>query len=144
MSVHEKLKKIAAESPGDWLEETSKELDKSGSRANARKVALAVLRALREKNITQVELSARMGVTRQQVAKIVKGKENFTFETIDKLEKALNITLMTIASQANHYPDHPPAILSSANMPIVSEIKSLAEVYLAMAHQTHFFRYPTS
>lgn len=37
-----------------------------------------------------------MGVSRQQVSKIVKGKENFTFETIDKLEKALDVTLMTI------------------------------------------------
>ena len=46
--------------------------------------------------MTQAELAEKMGVSRQQVTKIVKGQENFTFETIGKLEKALGVKLMTI------------------------------------------------
>jgi plasmid maintenance system antidote protein VapI len=70
-----------------------------GARKNARKVGLRVLQILRERSISQTELAERMGVSRQQVTKIVKGQENFTFETIDKLERALDVTLMTIGAQ---------------------------------------------
>jgi hypothetical protein len=48
--------------------------------------------------MSQAVLAERMGVSRQQVTKIVKGQENFTFETIEKLENALNVTLMTIGT----------------------------------------------
>ena len=100
MNLHEKLQRIASPGKSDWLEETGKKLAKRGARKNARKVALRVLRILREQGVSQTELAARMGVSRQQVTKIVKGNENFTFETIDKLEKALNVTLMTIGAPA--------------------------------------------
>ena len=96
MSLNEKLQKIASEKKSDWLEQTGKKIENRGSRKNAFKVALRVLHTLHEQGISQTDLAARMGVSRQQVAKIVKGKENFTFETIDKLEKALGITLMII------------------------------------------------
>jgi DNA-binding Xre family transcriptional regulator len=98
MNRNEKIKAITAETRSNWLEEAEKKLANKGARKNARKVALQVLRLLRELNITQTELAERMGVSRQQVSKIVKGQENFTFETIEKLEKALGVTLMTIGT----------------------------------------------
>ena len=101
MTKNEKLKKITADQPSHWLEETGKKLANKGARKNARKVALRVLQILRQKGITQTELAGHMGVSRQQVSKIVKGQENFTFETIDKLERALGVTLMQITE-----PDH--------------------------------------
>lgn len=96
MSKNEKLKKITADHPSNWLEEAAKKAANKGARKNARKVALRILQILRERGISQTELAERMGVSRQQVTKIVKGQENFTFETIDKLERALDVTLMTI------------------------------------------------
>ena len=96
MSLNEKLQKFVSDSKSDWVEETGKKMATRGARKNARKVALRVLQFLHEQGISQTELATRMGVSRQQVAKIVKGQENFTFETIDKLEKALNVQLMTI------------------------------------------------
>jgi len=98
MTKKEKLKRVTSDHPSNWLEETAKKLAIQGARKNARKVALRVLQLLRERDISQTELAERMGVSRQQVTKIVKGQENFTFETIDKLEKALNVTLMTIGA----------------------------------------------
>ena len=98
MNLKEKLGKITSDNHSDWLEEAGKKLTNSGSRKNARKVALRVLHILKERGISQATLAEMMGVSRQQVTKIVKGKENFTFETIDKLEKALGVTLMTISS----------------------------------------------
>jgi DNA-binding Xre family transcriptional regulator len=100
MSKQEKLKKITSEHTSKWLEEAAKKVANTGARKNARKVALRVLQILRERDISQTALAQRMGVSRQQVTKIVKGQENFTFETIDKLEKALDITLMTITAHA--------------------------------------------
>jgi DNA-binding Xre family transcriptional regulator len=96
MSLNEKLKKITSENSSNWQEEAREKIANTGARKNARKVALRVLHLLRERGITQTELAEKMGVSRQQVTKIVKGKENFTFETIDKLERALDTTLMKI------------------------------------------------
>ncbi|RYY54454.1 MAG: helix-turn-helix domain-containing protein [Chitinophagaceae bacterium] len=40
-----------------------------------------------------------MGVSRQQVSKILRGNENLTFETVSKLENALNIRILSIKKQ---------------------------------------------
>jgi ribosome-binding protein aMBF1 (putative translation factor) len=96
MSLREKLNKIAEKDSSNWLEETGKELVEQGAHKKARQLALLVLQLLHRQGMTQTQLAERMGVSRQQVTKIVKGRENFTFETIDKLEKALGVTLMTI------------------------------------------------
>jgi len=95
---HEILKKIDSGRRSDWLETRAKKRSHKKARENARLVAIRVLTILRERNMSQTELAEKMGVSRQQVTKIVKGQENFTFETIDKLEIALGVTLMTIAS----------------------------------------------
>lgn len=63
---------------------------------NSAQVALAIRRQLRKAGITQQELANRMDVSAQYVGRILKGQENFTFETISKLEDALDIKLMTI------------------------------------------------
>ncbi len=56
-------------------------------------VALKVLDVLEEKGMTQSQLAEKLGVSRQQVSKIVKGQENLTIETISKLEVALGVKL---------------------------------------------------
>lgn len=98
MNKIKKLRKVTSDNKSNWLEESEKKLAKKGARKNARKVALRVLHILRERGMTQMELAEKMGVSRQQITKIVQGRENFTFETIDKLEKALNVTLITIGA----------------------------------------------
>jgi transcriptional regulator with XRE-family HTH domain len=96
MNTKEKLEKITSANKSNWLREAEEKLANNEPRKNARILALRVLHILREQEISQSELAGKMGVSRQQVTKIVKGEENFTFETVDKLEKALGITLMTI------------------------------------------------
>ncbi|HEY4290330.1 MAG TPA: helix-turn-helix transcriptional regulator [Puia sp.] len=97
MTLKEKLDKITSPNKSNWLQDAIKEQANIGARINSWKVAVRVLTILDEKGMTQTELAEKMGVSRQQVTKIVKGEENFTFETIDKLEKALGVTLITIA-----------------------------------------------
>lgn len=60
------------------------------------KIALVVLRALKDKSMSQKNLAKLLDVTPQQINKIVKGKENLTLETICKLERALDIKIIDI------------------------------------------------
>lgn len=57
-------------------------------------IALGVLSAMKAKGWNQKKLAAEMNVSTQQVSKIVKGKENFTLQTIAKLERVLNVNLI--------------------------------------------------
>lgn len=98
MSLEGKFKKIAkdATSSSNWQEEAARRAANIKSRKNSRLVALRILQVLKEQNISQAELAEKLSVSRQHISKIVKGEENFTFETIEKIENALGIELMTI------------------------------------------------
>ncbi len=74
------------------------------------KVALNVLEILRQKNMSKQELAQKMSVSAQYVSKIVKGHENLTFETISKIEKALDVQMIEVRdfseelkAQAGHW-----------------------------------------
>ena len=77
----------------EWQISNEDWLDKSA------KIALKILRTIREKDITQIKLSELLNVSPQHISKIVQGKENLTLETISKLEKVLNITLINIKNE---------------------------------------------
>ncbi len=59
------------------------------------KFALAVRHILRSEKITQTELARRMGVSSVQVSKILSGKENIGLQTIAKIERALDRSIVT-------------------------------------------------
>ncbi len=63
---------------------------------NSAKIALKILRTIRDLKITQKELADKLNISPQHISKVLKGQENLTLETIDKLEKALNIRLIDI------------------------------------------------
>lgn len=100
MSNIDKLRAISTPAEEDWFkiaEEWDKEdayLEKSA------RIAVAVLSVLREHKMTKQELAIKMGVSAQYVSKIVKGNENLTLETISKLEKALNIKLISVTDHS--------------------------------------------
>ena len=96
MSLHEKLSRISSGKRSNWLQKAEERLANADGWRNARNIALRVLQLLREQGMTQTQLAEKMGVSRQQVTKIVNGSENLTLETIDKLEKAFKATLMTV------------------------------------------------
>ncbi len=92
---------------GNWLNAAR---ERKANRAWLRKsqeIALRILSVLREKGMQQKELASMLGVSPQQVSKIVKGKENLTLETISKIEMALGAELINIAgkkSQVSYQP----------------------------------------
>jgi ribosome-binding protein aMBF1 (putative translation factor) len=57
-------------------------------------IALRVLDKLDELGWSQKELAIKMGVSPQQVSKIVRGSENLTLESLVKLESALGLEIL--------------------------------------------------
>jgi transcriptional regulator with XRE-family HTH domain len=96
MSLKDKISAKSSDNSSKWPEEALGRSAKRGALQHARRVSLLVLRELEKQGLSQVALADKMGVSRQQVTKIVKGQENFTFETISKLEEALGISILTI------------------------------------------------
>jgi ribosome-binding protein aMBF1 (putative translation factor) len=92
-----KLEKLVAGKSG-WLEKAKKREKNEVWLDRSFKIALNVLRSLRDQNMSQKELAEKMGVTPQHINKIVKGQENLSLETISKLETALGIELISIPS----------------------------------------------
>lgn len=59
-------------------------------------IALRILAAIEDKeDFSQSRLAEVLGVSPQQISKIVKGKENLTLETIYNLSKALDADLIS-------------------------------------------------
>ncbi|CAN5156392.1 hypothetical protein BH23BAC2_BH23BAC2_21890 [soil metagenome] len=95
----EKLKSMVKPDPGTWKKEAQWRHENKTWIRKSQKVAFKILGALRDQKKTQKELAAMMNVSPQQVNKWVKGKENFTLETLSRIEEALQITLLAIDTQ---------------------------------------------
>ncbi|RYY30521.1 MAG: XRE family transcriptional regulator [Chitinophagaceae bacterium] len=65
---------------------------------NSQNIALTLLDFLDENGLTQKSLAEMMGVSPQAINKWLKGQENFTLETIGKLEKVLKRKLIEVIS----------------------------------------------
>lgn len=94
MNLNEKLAKLTTNESSRWKEKAAWRKENRSWLRKSVHIALTVLGELRRRNMTQRELAERMGMSAQQVNKIVKGQENLTLETLDKLERALNIQLL--------------------------------------------------
>ncbi len=91
-----KLKGIVSNTPSQWHEDAKRRAEEKPWKRRSQAVALVVLRTLRAKKRSQKDLAEQLGVSPQLINKWVKGNENFTFETVAKLEEALGIQLMQI------------------------------------------------
>ncbi len=66
-------------------------------------IALHILLALDSQRLTQKQLAEQLNVSPQQVSKWVKGQENFTIETIAKIENALGLSLVRCGASEDKY-----------------------------------------
>lgn len=97
-NLNERLAQIVDKSPSSWADDFKwRETNKSWLK-RSQLIAIKVLKVLRERKLTQVDLAHKMGVSAQQINKVVKGKENLTLETITKIESALSIQLIDVNS----------------------------------------------
>lgn len=92
----EKFKKLLSNKQSDWLEKENWRIANKAWLDNSAKIAIKIGSALEIKNISQKSLAEKMGVTPQYVSKMLKGEENFTLETISKLETILSVNLIDV------------------------------------------------
>ncbi len=92
----DKLEGVVSNTPSQWHEDVKQRAKEKPWKRRSQAVALTVLQTLRAKKMSQKELAKQLGVSPQLVNKWVKGKENFTFETVARLEEALGIQLMQV------------------------------------------------
>jgi plasmid maintenance system antidote protein VapI len=95
-NLKEKLDKIVSKEPSKWIEEVEWRRDNRSWLKRSQGIAIRILTTLRTEGISQKALAERMNVSPQQVSKWVKGRENFTLETISKIETALNIEILSV------------------------------------------------
>src|SRR3546814_13126986 len=91
------------------------------SRKKSQLVELKILQTLRKRGLSQKHFAEQLNVKPQQVSKWVKGSENFTFETIEKIEKALGITLIDVAEEKAGMVSTKPILASGSNVQVRSE-----------------------
>lgn len=130
----EKLNKIATPD-SSWIQEAGERIKNRDWLDKSAKIALKVLRALKDKSMKQTDLAEVLNVTPQQISKIVKGQENFTLETICKIEKALDIEIISIElPTALKYitPQYTSVSNNSKSAEIV--IKPFQQVIIAYSH----------
>lgn len=87
----------------DWMNRPDYKKENRGWIRKSINIAIKVLDVLDEKSMSQSQLAEKLGVSRQQVSKILKGQENLTIETIDKLEHALGIKLGQALDEDSDY-----------------------------------------
>jgi ribosome-binding protein aMBF1 (putative translation factor) len=100
-NINNKLNKIASKESSKWIEKTEWRISNENWLDKSAKISLKILRTLRGKSISQKDLAEKLNVSPQHVSKILKGEENFTLETIDKIEKVLGITLVEVPLRRN-------------------------------------------
>jgi transcriptional regulator with XRE-family HTH domain len=97
----DKLASVASKQTSTWLKDADYRHDNSSWIEKSQLIALKILRTLRLKGLTQKDFAKQMGVSPQVVNKWLKGSENFTLQTICKIEDKLEILLLIELNNSN-------------------------------------------
>ncbi|WP_162415863.1 helix-turn-helix transcriptional regulator [Cyclobacterium roseum] len=98
--TEEKIKNLAAENPASgWKEKVAFRIANKTWLKKSTRISLRILDALDDKGWNQTDLANILGVSRQHVSKLVKGRNDFKLSTIAKLEEVLEIRLQVILAE---------------------------------------------
>lgn len=99
-NLNKKIDELVSNSPkSSWKEKVEWRKANRDWLGKSTDIALRILDALEELKWNKAKLAEVLGVSPQQVSKYVKGEENFKLETLCKLEKALEVELVTILQE---------------------------------------------
>ncbi len=116
----EKLNKLAKPRSEAAKERARFRMESYGWRRMSQDVALAILHHLRENGISQKKFAEMMGVSAPYVAKLLKGTENLTLETINRIEETLRTEIVHINRPYETIITVPFSDLSESEMAIKS------------------------
>jgi len=95
--TEEKLKNLAAKNPASgWKEKVAFRIANKAWLKKSTRISLRILDAIDDKGWNQTDLAKALEVSRQQVSKLLKGRNDFKLSTIVKLEEVLGIQLQAI------------------------------------------------
>ena len=94
MTNKEKFLALTTQQNSGTIDRIKFRLDNRSWLKRSQVVAIKVLVKLDELSLSQKDLAAKMNVSPQYINRVVKGSENLTLETLDKLEVALGIDLL--------------------------------------------------
>ncbi len=92
--IVEKLRQYPSPTPSKWREEAQWRRANQGWLKYSLSIALKMLNKMEQLGLSQQALAERMGCSQQYVSKILKGRENLTLDTLSKIEKALDLSLL--------------------------------------------------
>ena len=91
-----KLHELAKPRSSAAIERAKMRMESYGWRKMSQDVALAIMHHLRVNGMTQKDFANKMGVSAPYVAKLMKGTENLTLETINKIEGVLGVEIVHV------------------------------------------------
>lgn len=92
--IVERLEKHASPTPCKWREVFEYMNANDSWLRYSQEIAMQMLDRMEELSINQNQLAERMGCSRQYISKVLKGRENLSLETLYKIEKALDISIL--------------------------------------------------
>lgn len=102
MSTKNKLEEVFGKiEPSQWIEAAQQQKQNRAWLRYSQEIALALLELMDQRNMTQKSLAEQMHVSPQLINKWLKGKENFTLETVAKLEAVFGVKLLKIELFSN-------------------------------------------
>ncbi len=105
---------------GEWKQQAQEEVEAWGWKQYSYMIAIKARKQMARLQMTQKQLAEAMGCTQQYVSLLLSGNLNMTLETIARLEKALQFTLLgELKTLETHYrlPNNPPQYLSEGTGP---------------------------
>lgn len=91
--------KIDALEASEWINDAKYRLENKAFLNHSQAIALRILKHIRSIGLSQKDFADKLDVSPQQVNKWVKGSENFTLDTIAKIENSLGIQIIQVISQ---------------------------------------------
>lgn len=94
------LKKHQSSTPSKWRENAEWRMANKSWLRYSQHIAMLMLDKMDELHMTQKQLSELMGCSQQYVSKVLKGQENLSLETLSKIERCLQIQILSISHSA--------------------------------------------
>ena len=89
-----KLRQLSSPTSTQWHKEAEFRLENKSWLRYSQHIALLIQDKMNNMNLTQKDLAAQMSVSQQYISKILKGQENFSLETLAKIEDILHINIL--------------------------------------------------
>jgi len=92
----EKFDSLVSKQESKWHQKAAQRIENKEWQTNSTKIALCIISYIKKNKTSQVVLAKRLGVKPQALNRILQGKENLSLKTIERIECALGLSLISI------------------------------------------------